>query len=68
MEAGQAAGFNVELLTVEVGSRGLVDSTQLSELGAELGVSNKEISQLCTNIARKTLLLFIQVEKIISMK
>ena len=39
MEAGQAAGFNVELLTVEVGSRDLVDTTQLSELGTELGVS-----------------------------
>ena len=25
--AGQAAGFNVELLTVEVESRGLVDTT-----------------------------------------
>ena len=53
VKAGQAAGFNVELLTVEVGSRGLVDSTQLSELGAELGASNREISQLCTNIIRK---------------
>ena len=28
-EAGQAAGFNVELLTVEVESRGLVDTLSL---------------------------------------
>ena len=31
-EAGQAAGFNVKLITVEVGSRGLIDTTEFSEL------------------------------------
>ena len=55
-EAGQAGVFNVELITVEVGSRGLVDTTQFFELGAVLGVSHKGISQLFTNIIRTTLL------------
>ena len=31
-EAGQAAGFNVKLITVEVVSRGLIDTTEFSEL------------------------------------
>ena len=40
-EADQAAGFNVKLITVEVGSRDLIDTTQFFELGAVLGVSHK---------------------------
>ena len=31
--------FNVKLITVEVGSRGLIDTTQVFELGTVLGVS-----------------------------
>ena len=49
-EAGQAGVFNVELITVEVGSRGLIDTTQFSEPGAVLGVSHKGISELFTSI------------------
>ena len=39
-----------------MGCRGLIDTTQFSELGAVLGVSHKEISQLFTNIIRTTVL------------
>ena len=45
-EAGQAGGFNVELIAVEVGSSGWIDTTQLFELGTVLGVSHKGTS-LC---------------------
>ena len=55
-EAGQAAGFNIKLITVEVGCRGLIDTTQFSEPGAVLGISHKGISQLFTNIIRTTVL------------
>ena len=55
-EAGQAGGFNVELIAVEVGSRGLIDTTQLFELGTVLGVSHKGISQLFTSIIRTPVL------------
>ena len=48
-EAGQAGVFSVELIAVEVGFRGLIGTTQFSELGALLGVSHKGISQLFTN-------------------
>ena len=37
-EAGQAAVFNEELITLEVVSRGLIDTTQFSELGTVLRV------------------------------
>ena len=55
-EAGQVARFNVKLITVEVGSRGLINTTQFSELGAVLGVSHRGISQLFTNIIRTKVL------------
>ena len=48
--------FNVELITVEVGSRGLIDTTQFFELGTVLGVSHKGISQLFTSIIRTPVL------------
>ena len=55
-EACQAAGFNVKLITVEVGSRGLIDTTQFSELGTVLEVSHKRISHLFTSIIRTTVM------------
>ena len=55
-EAGQVAEFNVKLITVEVGSRGLIDTTQFSELGTVLGIYHKRISQLFTDIIRRTVL------------
>ena len=55
-EAGQVVRFNVELITVEVGCRVLIDTTQFSELGAVLELSQKGISQLFTNIIRTTAL------------
>ena len=41
-EAGQAGVFNVELITVEVGSRGLIDTTELFELGTVLRFLTRE--------------------------
>ena len=55
-EADQAAEFNVKLITLEVGSRGLINTTRFSEFGAVLGVSHKGISQLFANIIRTTVL------------
>ena len=55
-EAGQAGVFNVELITVEVGSRGLIDTTELFELGTVLGVSHKGTSQLFISIIRTPVL------------
>ena len=51
-EAGQAGVFNVELIAVAVGCRGLIDTTQFFELGTVLGVSHKGIFQLFTSIIR----------------
>ena len=55
-EAGQVARFNVKHFTVEVGCRGLIDTTQFSELGTVLEVSHKKISHPFTSIIRTTVL------------
>ena len=42
-EACQATGFNVKLITVEVGSRGLIDTTQFSGLGTVLDTNMRSV-------------------------
>ena len=56
VEANRAAGYTTELITVEVGSRELVDASSFRPLARVLNVSHKDISNLCIANIRTTLL------------
>ena len=56
VEASRDAGYTTELITVEVGSRGLVDASSFRPLARVLNVSHKDISNLCIALIRTTLL------------
>ena len=56
VEAGQGAGFRTNLITIEVGSRGMVDISSFSTLRSTLAVSQKDMSTLCISIIRRTVL------------
>ena len=58
MEAGCAAGFSTELITVEIGSRlrGMVDDSTFVMLRSVLKVPQKDLSSLCMTVIRTTIL------------
>ena len=56
MEAGRATGYRYELITVEVGSRGMLSVTDLEQLQAAVDASRRDIVNLCLTIIRTTIL------------
>ena len=56
VEAGRAAGFKTELITVEVGSRGMMDPSDLEPLAAAINCHHKDIETLCLSVIRTTIL------------
>lgn len=56
LEAGRAAGYKTELLTVEVGSRGMLASSDLEPLSTAIDCSHAAIESLCLLVIRSTLL------------
>ena len=56
VEAACAAGFSTELITVEIGSRGMVDDSTFAMLQSAVKASQKDLSSLCMTIIRTTIL------------
>ena len=56
VEAGRAAGYRCELITVEVGSRGMLSVADLESLQAAIDVPRREIVNLCLTIIQTTTL------------
>lgn len=56
MEAGRAAGFRCELITLEVGSRGMLNLADLEPLQEALGIPRKDLVMLALTIIRTTIL------------
>ena len=56
VEAGCAAGFSTKLITVEIGSIGMVDDSTFAMLRSVLKASQKDLSSLCMTVIRTTIL------------
>ena len=56
VEAGRAARYNTELITVEVGSRGMLGDSDFEALKKAINASHKEISNLCLLIIQSSIL------------
>ena len=56
VESGYAAGFNTELITIEVGSRGMLPQEEIEILKSTFNMPRKAMSLLCLSIIRKTIL------------
>ena len=56
VEAGRAAGYKTELLTVEVGCRGMLGSSDLEPLAAAINCPRSDIESLCLLVIWTTLL------------
>ena len=56
VEAGCAAGFSTDLLTVNIGSRGMVDDSTFAMLRSALKVSQKDLQSLYRTVIRTTIL------------
>ena len=56
VEAGRAAGYRTELITIEVGSRGMLSHSDLELLAEAIGSTQKDIANLCLTVIRTTLL------------
>ena len=56
VEGGKAGGYSTHLLTLEVGSRGMVDVDDFHSLAQALKASQKDIFSLCRSVIRTTLL------------
>ena len=56
VEAGMAAGYKTVLITLEVGSRGMLAVHDLDELRAATHASSKAATSLCLNLIRTTLI------------
>ena len=56
LEAGRAAGYKTELLTIEVGSRGMLTPSELDCLLPALDCPRVAIESLCSSAIRATLL------------
>ena len=56
MEAGRAAGYRCELITVEVGSRGMLSMADLESIQAAIDAPRREMVNLCLTIIRTTIL------------
>ena len=56
VEAGLAAGYRSKLITVEVGSRGMVDVSDFTALRNALDAPKKEFSAMTTQVIRTAIL------------
>ena len=56
LDAGRAAGYETSLITLEVGSRGMLAVSDFDTLRAACHLSTKETTTLCLDIIRTTLL------------
>ena len=56
VQAVRAAGYSTQLLTLEVGSRGMIDEEDFQQLQVSSDATQKETSELCLSIIRVTLL------------
>ena len=56
VEAGRAAGYRCELITVEVGSREMLSVADFESLQAAIDAPKREIVNLCLTIIRTTIL------------
>ena len=56
VEAGRAAGYRTELITIEVGSREMLSHSDLELLAEAIGSTQKDIANLCLTVIRTTLL------------
>ena len=56
VEAETAAGYRTELITLEVGSRGMLCVSDLDPLRETIKTTSKEATSLCLDIIRTTLL------------
>ena len=56
VEAGRTAGYKTELISIEVGSRGMVCSADFDNLRVATNVPQKVITNLCLEVIRTTLL------------
>ena len=56
LEAGRAAGYRSKLLTVEVGSRGMLSPSDLEPLSSAIDCPRSAIETLCSSVIRTTLL------------
>jgi hypothetical protein len=56
VEAGKVAGYRTELITIEVGSRGMVGIAEFDTLRAAINAPLKNTASLCVDIIRASLL------------
>ena len=56
VEAGRAAGYRCELITVDVGSRGMLSVADLESIQAAIDAPRREMVNLCLTIIRTTIL------------
>ena len=56
VEAERGAGFKTELITIEVGSRGMLCATDFNILRAAINALLKEVTTQCLEVIRTTLL------------
>ena len=54
--AGRDAGCRVKLITIEVGSRGMLEDEAFNELGEAIEAPRKAFTILCLQIIRATIL------------
>ena len=54
-EAGRVACYKTELISIEVGSRGMVCSADLEILKAAVSATEKDITNLCLEVIRTIL-------------
>ena len=55
VQAVQAAGYSTQLLTLDVGSRGMLDVEDLEKIRSSIGATKKETTELCLSIIWVTL-------------
>ena len=56
MEAGCEKGYNTELITLEVGSRGMLSDEDFAKLRSIFGASRKDMDHLALTVIRTTIL------------
>ena len=56
VEAGREVGYSTELITIEVGSRGMLCAADFDTLRVAINASQKEATALCLEVIRTTLL------------
>ena len=54
--AGRAAGYRVKLITLEVGSRGMLGEENINDLREAVEATTKELSSLCLQAIRAAIL------------